>query len=238
MDENEKIFLTRKQVLDAIRMDFVQYESQFDLYQELCPILTDSREFISQEGRNDCLLITRGKKSKTRRMNDQELGRYLLNTLKANSYPLSVLAEICSKVFRTTSWTGRHGKTGVNGIWIKTDMAFFKCRQCGNCCRNLNYQKDCTEKDYRRWKTLGREDILEKVMIIHHESIAPEYRIWIKLDSSQLYTECPWLVTASSKGRFECEIQDVKPEFCRQYPLTRKHADMTGCRGTFGQQCS
>ncbi len=109
MNENEKIFLTPKQVREAIRIDFKQYESQFDLFQELCPIITDNRNIVTKEGRNACVLITRGRKSKVRRMNDHDLGDYLFNILSEKTYPLSVIADICSKVFQTKTFVGLSG---------------------------------------------------------------------------------------------------------------------------------
>lgn len=236
MDENEKIFLAQKQVLDAIRIDFKQYDSQFDLFQELCPIITDNRTIVTKEGRNTCVLITRGRKSKMRRINDQELGEYLFNTLSEKTYPLSVIADICSKVFQTKTFVGQNDENGSTGIWIETEMAQFKCRQCGNCCRNLKYHNDCTENDYKRWEVRDRHDIMEKVRIIYSDSGTAEYKIWKEPNTSRFYPECPWLIPAASKGRYECQIQDVKPEYCRQYPLTRKHAAMTGCQGTFNQK--
>ncbi len=234
MKENDKIFLTAKQVLDAIRMDFKQYDSQFDLFQELCPIITDNRSIVIKEGRDDCVLITRGRKSRQRHMNVHDLGCYLFNTLNEKAYPLSVLAKICSKVFQTRSVVGQNDEDGSKGIWIETEMAQFKCRQCGNCCRKLEYRNDCTEKDYRRWEALGRNDILEKVMkVIDSDRKTPEYRIWKEPGTSHFYPECPWLIAGISKNRFECSIQNFKPDYCRQYPLTRKHAAMTGCQGIF-----
>jgi len=233
MNENEKIFLTPKQVREAIRIDFKQYESQFDLFQELCPIITDNRNIVTKEGRNACVLITRGRKSKVRRMNDHDLGDYLFNILSEKTYPLSVIADICSKVFQTKTFVGLNDETGSTGIWIETEMARFKCRQCGNCCRNLKYHYDCTENDYKRWEVCERHDIMEKVMIVYSDSGTAEYRIWKEPGTSRFYPECPWLIPSPSKGQFACGIQDVKPAYCRQYPLTQKHAVMTGCKGTF-----
>jgi len=233
MNENEKIFLSPKQVLNAIRIDFKQYDSQFDLFQELCPIITDNRNIVIKDGKNACMLITRGRKSEVRRMNVHDLGDYLFTTLNEKTYPLSIIADICSKAFQIKTVVGQKDKDGSKGIWIETEMAHFKCRQCGNCCRKLEYRNDCTEEDYRRWEALGRKDIIEKVMIIQSGTRMPVYKIWKEPGTSRLYPECPWLIPSVSKGRYECQIQDVKPEFCRQYPLTRKHAVMTGCKGVF-----
>jgi len=234
MDVNEKIFMTKKQLLDAIRIDFKQYDSQFDLFQELCPIITDNRTIVTREGRNTCVLITRGRKSKIRQINDQELGEYLVNTLSEKTYPLSVIADICSKVFQTKSWPGQNDETCTKGIWLETEMAQFNCRQCGNCCRNLKYHNDCTEADYMKWEALGRKDILERVLTIQATGNRKKaYKIWREPGTRRLHPECPWLIPSGTKGRYECQIQDVKPDYCRQYPLTRKHARMTGCMGIF-----
>ena len=234
MDEKEKIFLTQDQAIDAIHIDFKQYGSQFDLFQELCPIITDNKSIVTKEGRNTCVLITRGRKSKMRQMHVRELGDYLIHTLRDKSNPLSVISVICSKVFQTKSWIAPNPVNGAAGIWLETEMAHFQCRQCGNCCRNLKYHNDCSEKDYKRWEALGRKDILEKVLIITSENKRLEYKIWKEPGSNRLYPKCPWLIPSHFKDRFACQIHDVKPDYCRQYPLTRKHAMMTGCKGIFG----
>jgi len=229
----DTIFLSQTEALAAIRLDFMQYGPQFALFQALCPIISGNRTIVVPEGKNDCVLITRGQKSKTRRMNQDELGKYLYTQLQKKSCSLKVLAEICSRVFETPVRVGKHKKTGCNGIEIKTDMARFHCRQCGYCCRNLIYHNDCTKEDYRQWQALGRIDILERVKVIQAEDKTATYKIWLDTDTDRLSDECPWLRESKVKNRFECRIQDVKPEFCRVYPLTRKHAAMTGCKGTF-----
>lgn len=234
MNDNDKIFLTYNQVLDAIRHDFNRYESQFELFQELCPVLTDNQNIVIRESRNDYVLITRGKKSKIRHLSDRELSRYLFAKLTAKNFPLAMMSEICARIFQTSAWPGQDTENRCDGIWIKTQMSNFKCRRCGNCCRNLKYHNDCTENDYTRWKKLARQDILDKVMVIA-PSVAgiPRYKIWKKTGSGKLYEKCPWLVPAPVNGRYECSIQKIKPDYCRQYPLTRKHAVMTGCQGIF-----
>ena len=233
MDEKDRIFLTRKELLRAVRIDFKQYGPQFDLFQDLCPIITGNTTIVIKDKNNDCALITRGKKSKTRRMREHELGDYLFKKLSKNDYPLSVLAEICRRVFETRASPGRHPVSGNEGIWIETDMALFHCTQCGDCCRNLLYHNDCTEEDYSLWGSLGRADIMKKVMIISSGDRITGYRIWMNPDTGQLYPQCPWMKPTPAKNRYACLIQDVKPEICRQYPYTRKHAIMTGCRGKF-----
>jgi len=232
-NNKETILLSQKEALAAIRLDFMQYGPQFALYQELCPIISENRIIVVREGRNDCVLITKGRKSKKRRMNQDDLGNYLYNTLQANSCSLSVLAEICSRVFQTPARIGKNAETGCSGIQIETDMTRFLCRQCGDCCRNLIYHNDCTEEDFRRWQVLERIDILKRVKVVQHDDGPATYRIWMNPDTGRLLRECPWLKKSKTKNRFECSIQEIKPEFCRVYPLTRKHAAMTGCKGKF-----
>ncbi len=132
---------------------------------------------------------------------------------------------------------GKKSKTtiisGRDGIWIDTEMRLFHCLQCGDCCQKLLYHNDCTEEDYRRWETLGRTDIMDRVMRITSGGKVTGYRIWVEPGTDLLYPECPWMIEAGSKNRYECRIQDVKPEICTHYPYTRKHAIMTGCKGEF-----
>ena len=41
----------------------------------------------------------------------------------------------------------------------------FTCKQCGNCCLNLNAYYTCVgEDDVRQWRKAGRFDILEWVV--------------------------------------------------------------------------
>jgi Fe-S-cluster containining protein len=232
-NEKEKTFLTPKEVLAAIRIDFKQYDTQFSLFQELCPLITDNRKILVKDGRDFCVLISRGRKSKMRRINDSDLGPYLYNMLKTTSFSLPILAQICNRVFQTPAYPGKHEKGGYDGIWIETDMKRFICRQCGYCCQNLNYHNDCTQNDYERWQLLGRDDITERVKIIRTNDKPARYQIWIEPGTRQATPECPWLKKDPSYNLYHCAIQDIKPEFCRQYPLTRKHADMTGCKGSF-----
>jgi Fe-S-cluster containining protein len=233
-DVSEKIFLTREQAIKAIRIDFYQYPDQFDLFQSLCPVIIGDHYFVARESRTDCVLMARGKKSKARRLTLAELARLLAEKVAEKPFSLEMIGGICGNVFQTESWSGTDTNSSAPGIWIRTDMRDFQCRQCGNCCRNLSYHKDCTASDYNRWKMLGRADILDKIKVVYPPgSKTPEYRIWVTPETGQFYDICPWLVRSGRKGRYACRIQEIKPEYCRQYPLTRKHATMTGCQGTF-----
>jgi Fe-S-cluster containining protein len=45
-----------------------------------------------------------------------------------------------------------------------------------------------------------------------------------------LIKRCPWLRKLPNQDKYICRIHDLKPEHCRAYPKSRKHALKTGCR--------
>ena len=105
----------------------------------------------------------------------------------------------------------------------------FKCKQCGNCCLNLNAFYSCaSEADVKRWEETGRYDILEwddPVDFGDHW----EHDIWINPRTGDDVSRCPWLRKLPGKDKYVCRIHDVKPDLCRNYPLSREHAAKTGC---------
>jgi Fe-S-cluster containining protein len=108
----------------------------------------------------------------------------------------------------------------------------FECKQCGNCCLNLT-DAICTcvsEEDVQRWHAGEREDILEWVVPIGLGHLCV-HDIWISPRTGDSVSRCPWLRKVRGKDTYICRIQDTKPEHCRTYPLSRKHAEETGCRG-------
>jgi Fe-S-cluster containining protein len=109
----------------------------------------------------------------------------------------------------------------------------FKCKQCGNCCLNLDdaFETCATEEDIRLWSQEKRDDILEWVDPIPVGGGQFVYDIWISPDTGDDVSRCPWLRKLPKKDKYVCRIHDVKPEHCRQYPRSRKHAEETGCRG-------
>ena len=111
--------------------------------------------------------------------------------------------------------------------------AGFKCKQCGNCCLNLSGAIDAcaTEEDVRRWEENARFDILEWVEAIHLGEDHCVYDIWINPRTGDDVPRCPWLRKLPKKDRYICRIHDMKPEHCRNYPLSLKHAEKTGCKG-------
>ena len=116
-------------------------------------------------------------------------------------------------------------------VWVDTGMADFTCLRCGHCCRTLDYRDGCSVDDYRRWQALGREDILAWVGVVGQEGRIKAVRIWMEPGTNRYAEVCPWLGKTKDPKRFRCTIHEVRPMICRQYPGSRKHARMTGCRG-------
>jgi Fe-S-cluster containining protein len=77
----------------------------------------------------------------------------------------------------------------------------------------------------------GRDDILEWVDPIQLGDNERIYDIWISPVTHDDVSRCPWLVKLPNQQKYICRVHDVKPEHCRKYPRSTKHAQKTGCRG-------
>jgi Fe-S-cluster containining protein len=108
----------------------------------------------------------------------------------------------------------------------------FKCRQCGHCCINVSgaFSACATDADMKRWEAAGRDDILAWVdpIAVGDERV---YDIWINPKTGEDVQRCPWLRKIRGTERYVCRIHDLKPDHCRKYPKSRRHADETGCPG-------
>ncbi len=109
----------------------------------------------------------------------------------------------------------------------------FKCKQCGNCCLNLNdaFQTSVSDEEIALWEIKGRYDILEWVDSIPIGDEHHIHDIWIDPETGDDVDRCPWLRKLPNQDKYICRIQDVKPEHCRNYPKSKEHAEKTGCRG-------
>lgn len=237
MDEEERIFLSMKEAVSAIRNDFRQYPSQNRLFLELCPLILGADTAVVEDTRYNGLWISDPRRrhfSRMRKISPQELARILLDTLANKPPSIEVMAEICRRTFAAPVEPGNNGAGKGTGLWVDTGMAHFQCRQCGRCCRELDYRHELSAADYQLWQEMGRTDILERVATITRSGRIVSYAIWVEPGTRQFARVCPWLAPADSRepsGAWICRIHDVKPEICRQYPGSRKHAAMTGCRG-------
>jgi len=108
----------------------------------------------------------------------------------------------------------------------------FLCRQCGHCCINLSdaFSVCATVADIERWQAAGRDDILAWVDPIPVGD-AFVYDLWIDPETGDDVIRCPWLEKTPDTNRYVCRIHDLKPDQCREYPKSRRHADETGCPG-------
>ena len=210
MDTTNWTFLTHGEALDAVALDFQEYGLQPRLFQELARLLGCKENIAPGE---------------TEPM--ENLPFLLLHLLETLDLSPPQKTQIFTRIFETRV------RVTADGIWIRDQMDEFHCAMCGECCRNLFYETDCTREDLRLWEETGRTDILERVMVTQTRQGKTEYRIWMDPSSGTISDQCPWLDWDKKQNMARCAIQDVKPDICRQYPFTRKHACMTDCRGDF-----
>ena len=109
----------------------------------------------------------------------------------------------------------------------------FRCKQCGNCCLTLGdaFQTCVTDEDIHFSKEEGRDDVLECVDPVSIDGGQYIYDIWISPTTGEDVQRCPWLRKLPKKDKYICRIHEVKPQRCREYPRSRKHAKETGCWG-------
>ena len=231
MPEKEKIFLSRREILTAIRIDFSQYPPQHDLFKRLCPIIFGDAVNVRNDWRQEGVWISSQNKTPHRFLSWQALGDYLYEALRSSMIPLEKLSKISGMVLQIPAFVGYETENGEPGIWVEMDMQDLRCRQCGQCCLNLNYHNECTREDYEVWRKLGRTDIMDWVGMADENGKSVPRHIWVYPGTNLYARVCPWLKKTDGINSYTCLIHDVKPEICRQYPGTRKHAFMTGCPG-------
>jgi Fe-S-cluster containining protein len=114
----------------------------------------------------------------------------------------------------------------------------FRCKQCGRCCVDLHdaYQASASDEDIELWTAQGRDDILQWVSFIpvgkdESGKMHYVYDIWISPGTGEDVDRCPWLRRLPKRDMYVCRIHEVKPQVCRDYPISRAHAEETGCRG-------
>jgi Fe-S-cluster containining protein len=164
-------------------------------------------------------------------MDGPDMVEHLCETLRSQALDAALLASICARAFQTRAYRDVDAATGQEGVRIETGMEDFVCQQCGQCCVSLDYHNEATAEDVARWEAQGRQDILKWVGVCKGPDENRSYRIWTIPGMSELADTCPFLEHRSWENRWVCLIHDAKPGICRQYPATRKHAEMTGCPG-------
>jgi len=232
MSEKERQFYTIDETLEAVRIAFAQYPSQLNLLRVIWPMVFGDGTYISPDNRRGTVWAKFPGKAKLIPSGEDDLKQHIMDQLNRWPPAANRLAGICSRIFGVPAAPGNSPEPGaVPGIWIDIDMTGFVCLQCGHCCRTLNYRDGCSVSDYQRWQDLGREDILAWVGTIREKGRVTACRIWMLPGTNQFAGECPWLKPMSGRQHYVCSIHDIRPTICRQYPGSRKHARLTGCRG-------
>lgn len=230
MKEKHNIFLNNAEVLNAVRMDLEQYRPQPILIRQLAYLILHENAVILQDKHGVGLWVAMGGQKNFRLISYDKLPQFLCSLMEDIPPPLEKLAKICGCVFQELAYPGIQAGSGERGVFIETGMELFQCRQCGQCCQLLDYHRELTLEDYQLWQKLGRNDILDRVGVIRRRGEITGFRIWIDPVTHHVIKGCPWLVRDSVHNRYVCRIHDVRPGICRQYPGSRKHARMTGCR--------
>jgi len=84
-------------------------------------------------------------------------------------------------------------------------MKKFKCKQCGNCCRELPiYPEDITISDKWLWKSVGRDDVVT----------------YFKVSGGHI--PCIYLKSIDN-GKTICIINDIKPDCCKKFVFGDSH---------------
>lgn len=232
MPDKQTIFLSIDEAVEAVHNDFSQYPSQFNLLSTLWPMVFGSQAYLMRDPDRSTVWIKTSDANRLRQVPIDVLGQWIVRRLKQVTITVDHLARICSLVFQTPVVAGpRSVADPTPGIWVHTGMGDFVCRQCGRCCQALDYRDGCTVADYQRWQDRGRTDILAWVGTVAHAGEVTSCQIWMVPGTNQFADVCPWLNVSQTTGRSICSIYDVRPMICRQYPGSRKHARMTGCRG-------
>ncbi|MFK4766027.1 YkgJ family cysteine cluster protein [Desulfobaculum sp. SPO524] len=226
MCDKERIFLTRDEAVEAMRIDFEQYAPQMALFADLAPRFLGGAARIVEHDGGIALRVDAA--AGPRYIPADAAGECIWQAVERARLPLAELAALCHTVFwgRTEVAPGPDGEG--DGIWMETGMERFACNECGLCCFTLDYRCSCTEEDRARWLAAGREDILEWVGDVLEDGEWLRDRLWVRPGTSLPAEQCPWMVTRPDGG-YSCGIHDVKPQVCREYPGSVKHGALTGC---------
>lgn len=230
--EHQSIFLSLDEAIEAVQIDFRQYAPQWMLFSSVLKLITGQKAYIAAEPAGNGAWLHEEGRPAMRWLEGPALIDYMCRTMAGTHWTPELLASVCSRVFQNRAVVDTDTRNGNRGIRIHTGMEAFKCRQCGRCCRDLDYHNELAAEDVDRWNVLGRKDILNWVGIFKTgERETTHYRIWMTPDTRELAEVCPFLKKVPTENRWICSIHDVKPAICRNYPVSRKHATMTGCPG-------
>lgn len=85
-----------------------------------------------------------------------------------------------------------------------------ECNQCGKCCIKYgNGGLSATKQDIEDWELYHPEVF----------SFVSEGQIWMDPETETKLDYCPWLSQSPDGKKYTCDIYDIRPEDCRQYPV-------------------
>jgi len=231
MNTENQILLTAQDAVQAICEDFQQYDPQILLFSEIITVISNGRMVVQREAGKEGLWLHLPGESRMRWRAADELIAFMCELVSQVLPDIKKLAAICSRVFRNTAHLQQNPDTNRLGILLSTGMQDFICKQCGHCCNTLIYHDSLSAEDVKAWQDTGRKDILKWVGVFPKNGQESIYRVWMKPGTREFVQGCPFLYKNPHANKWLCRIHQVKPKFCRQYPLSRKHALMTGCPG-------
>jgi Fe-S-cluster containining protein len=231
LTKKDSIFLTLNQAAEAICIDFRQYGPQILLFCEVIQLIAGGKTVVRGDRQKNGAWISAAGQKNMQWMDWPDLVEYLGEALDSADLTPELMAPVCARVFQTRAFPAIDSETRQAGVRIETGMEAFSCRQCGRCCRFLNYQSELTAADVQKWQDTGCTEILKWVGIFKGHDGKKVYRMWVIPGTGKFAEPCPFLKEKSSENRWVCQIHEDKPSICRQYPVTRKHAFMTGCPG-------
>jgi Fe-S-cluster containining protein len=231
----DAIFLTADQALAAVCADLREYEPQIPLMCNLLRLIAGDPNSIIRDYGNAYIWIRHQGRIGLQRIEMADLVSETCRRLAAADVPMATWAAICRQVFQVRVKPTKDPISGNEGLLIETQMDQFVCQRCGNCCRHLQFRHELTSEDVRRWHETNRHDILEWVAETKTAGGNIAFQIWRIPGTNQFAEVCPFLKQGGSNHEWRCAIHKVRPAICRHYPITRKHARMTGCRGSFNR---
>lgn len=234
--EEQTIRLTPEQTLEAICADFRQYDPQMMLFAEVMRLVAGPDWTLVREPGRDGAWVRVENRRNRQWLEGQKLIAYMCDMLRRLRPGPQDLAAAAARVFHTRTQVVEQPGSGATIIQIRTGMEAFVCRQCGQCCKNLDYRYEITTEDVLRWEKAGRGDILEWVGVTRHRDGRRTYQIWVVPGTNRIAKTCPFLRAEPTTDRVLCSIHADKPDICRNYPVSRKHALMTGCPGFSNQR--
>jgi len=84
------------------------------------------------------------------------------------------------------------------------------CACCGKCCELYGGHLHAYDSDIKRWKSEGREDLLQMVNYLGW--------IWVDPVTKEPLGRCPFIQSSETSDLVLCSINDTKPLICRDYP--------------------